>query len=62
MFEGMFGGFEMLGQGTSRIDFVVVPLLTYVALPAALLAAVAVATRASSRSISANSISTLTIE
>jgi putative ABC transport system permease protein len=62
MFEGMFGGFETLGQGTSRIDFAVDPLLAYVALPAALLAAVAAATVASSRSISAADISTLTTE
>ena len=62
MFEGMFGGFESLGQGTSRIDFAVRPLLTYLVLPAALLVAVALATMASSRSISAASISTLTTE
>jgi putative ABC transport system permease protein len=62
MFEGMFGGFEMLGQGTSRIDFAANPLLAYGVLPAALLGAVVLATLASSRSISATSISTLTTE
>ncbi|GAA4282481.1 hypothetical protein GCM10022261_00120 [Brevibacterium daeguense] len=62
MFEAMFGGFETLGQGTSRIDFAVNPLLAYVALPAALIGAVAAAAVASSRSISATSISTLTTE
>lgn len=59
MFEGMFGGFETLGRGTSRIDFDVNPLLAFAALPAALLASVALATAASSRSISDASISTL---
>ncbi len=58
MFEGMFGGFETLGQGTSRIDFAVNPLLAYLVLPAALLGSVTVATAASSRSISDASIST----
>ena len=62
MFEGMFGGFDMLFQGTSRIDFAVSPLLAYLALPAALLGAVAVATAASSRSISDASISALATE
>jgi putative ABC transport system permease protein len=62
MFEGMFGGFESLGQGTSRIDFAVDPLLTYLALPAALLTAVALTTSASSRSISEARVSTLTTE
>jgi putative ABC transport system permease protein len=62
MFEGMFGGFETLGQGTSRIDFAVRPLLAYVVLPAALLAAVTVTTAASSRAISGADISALTTE
>jgi putative ABC transport system permease protein len=62
MFEGMFGGFESIGQGTSRIAFTVEPLLTYLALPAALLATVALTTGASSRSISTARISTLTTE
>ena len=62
MFEGLFGGFESLGQKTSRIAFVVSPLLTYLLLPGALLAAVAVTTSASSRSISDARISTLTTE
>ncbi|HLS46807.1 MAG TPA: ABC transporter permease [Ornithinicoccus sp.] len=62
MFEGMFGGFESIGQRTSRIAFAVSPLLTYVALPAALFAAVALTTSASSRSISDARISTLTTE
>jgi putative ABC transport system permease protein len=62
MFEGMFGGFETLGQGTSRIDFAVNPWLAYLLLPMALLAAVSVATVAGSRSISAADISTLTTE
>ncbi|MCH8565025.1 ABC transporter permease [Nesterenkonia sp. LB17] len=62
MFEFVYGGIESLGQGTSRIDFMVNPLLTYLALPAALLATVALTTSASSRSISEASISTLTTE
>jgi putative ABC transport system permease protein len=62
MFEAMFGGFESLGQGTSRIDFAVSWSLAYLALPAALLASVTAATFASSRSISAADISTLTTE
>jgi putative ABC transport system permease protein len=63
MFEGMYGGgFEALGKGTSRIDFTVNPLLTYLALPAALLGAVAGAAAASSRAISDASISTLATE
>lgn len=62
MFEVMFGGFESLGQGTSRIDFAVSWFLAYLALPAALLASVTAATFASSRSISAADISTLTTE
>jgi len=62
MFEGMFGGLEALGQGTSRIDFMVNPLLAYLLLPLALLAAVALATGASSRSISDADISALATE
>ena len=62
MFEVMFGGFEMLGQGTSRIDFAVNPWLAYLALPAALLAAVTAATVAGSRSITAADIASLTTE
>lgn len=62
MFEGMFGGLEALGQGTSRIDFAVNPLLAYVLLPLAMLAAVALATGASSRSISDADISALATE
>ncbi|MDZ7708475.1 MAG: FtsX-like permease family protein [Trueperaceae bacterium] len=62
MFEGIFGGFEMLFQGTSRIDLVVDPLLAYLALPAALLVAVGLATSASARSISDASISSLATE
>jgi putative ABC transport system permease protein len=62
MFEGMFGGLEALGQGTSRIDFAVNPLLAYVLLPLALLAAVTLATGASSRSISDADISALATE
>ena len=62
MFEAMFGGFEMLFQGTSQIDFAVNPLLAYLLLPAVLLGAVTAATVASSRSISTASISSLTTE
>jgi putative ABC transport system permease protein len=62
MFEGMFGGFEALGQGTSRIDFAVNPLLVYLLLPAALLLAVAAATEAASRSLSDTDISALATE
>jgi putative ABC transport system permease protein len=62
MFEGVFGGFETLGQGTSRIHFAVDPLLAYVALPAALLSTVALATVVSCRQISAATLTTLTTE
>jgi putative ABC transport system permease protein len=62
MFEAMFGGLEALGQGTSRIAFVVRPLITYVALPAALVTFVAAATAVSSRVIAAATVSTLTTE
>jgi putative ABC transport system permease protein len=62
MFEGMYGGFETLGQGTSRIDFSVNPLLAYLVLPVALLAAVVGATVTGSRSITAADISSLTTE
>jgi putative ABC transport system permease protein len=62
MFEWMYGGFETVGQGTSRIDFAVQPLLAYVLLPVALLAAVVGATVASSRSIATTDISSLTTE
>ena len=62
LFEAMFGGFEMLFQGTSQIDFAVNPLLAYLLLPLALLGAVAAATVANSRSIAAASISSLTTE
>lgn len=62
MFEGLYGGMEALGRGTSRIDFVVDPLLTAVLPPAALLAAVAVVTVASARSLSTARISALTTE
>lgn len=62
MFEALFGGFESVGQGTSRIDFAVQPWLAYVALPAAFLACVSLATVASSRSITEINISTLNTE
>jgi putative ABC transport system permease protein len=62
MFEVMFGGFEALGQGTSRIDFAVVPALAYLLLPAVFLTAVAGATAASSRTISTADISALATE
>jgi putative ABC transport system permease protein len=62
MFEGMYGGFETLMQGTSRIDFAVNPLLAYLVLPVALLTAVVGATVAGSRSIAAADISSLTTE
>jgi putative ABC transport system permease protein len=62
MFEGMFGGLEALGQGTSRIDFAVNPLLAYLLLPLSLLAALALATGASSRSVSDADISALATE
>jgi putative ABC transport system permease protein len=62
MFEAMYGGFEVLFQGTSRIDFAINPWLAYLALPAALLIAVTAATVVSSRSISAADISSLTTE
>ena len=62
MFEAMYGGFEVLFQGTSRIDFAINPWLAYLALPAALLISVTAATAASSRSIAAADISSLTTE
>jgi putative ABC transport system permease protein len=62
MFEGMFGGLEALGQGTSRIDFAVNPLLAYVALPLVLTGAVTVATAASSRSLARTHMSALATE
>ena len=62
MFEAMFGGFDMLFQGTSRIDFAINPLLAYLLLPVVLLGAVTAAIVASSRSISTASISSLTTE
>lgn len=62
MFEGMFGGLEALGQGTSRIDFAADPMLAYLLLPAVLLTAVALATGASSRSISNADLSDLATE
>jgi putative ABC transport system permease protein len=62
MFEFMFGGFEALGRGTSRIDFAVQPLVAYLALPAALLVSVAAATLAGARSVSTADLSSLTTE
>lgn len=62
MFEGLFGGFESIGQGTSRIAFATAPLLTYLALPASLLATVALTTATSSRTITTARISSLTTE
>jgi len=62
MFEALFGGFESLFQGTSRIDFVVNHLLTYLVLPGAMLGVVVLATSASSRAISDAGISTLNTE
>lgn len=62
MFEAMFGGLEAVGQGTSRIAFVVRPLITYVGLPAVLIAFVAAATAVSARVISAATVSALTTE
>ena len=58
----MFGGFEAIGQGTSRIAFSVNPLLAYVAMPALLVGAVSLTTAASSQSISTVRISALTTE
>lgn len=62
MFEGMFGGLEALGQGTSRIDFHVSRLLVHGALPIALTAVVALTTALNSRSIAHAHISTLATE
>ena len=62
MFEAMYGGFEVLFQGTSRIDFAINPWLAYLTLPAALLISVTAATAVSSRSIAAADISSLTTE
>lgn len=47
LFEGLYGGLQLLGQGTSRIDFVADPLVTGLGLPLVLAAAVIAATVAS---------------
>lgn len=63
LFEAVLGGFETMGQGTSKITFTIQPLLAYVALPAALAAAVALAARsASARAISRASVTDITTE
>lgn len=51
LFEGLYGGFEMLGRGTSRIEFASEPLLTLVALPLALALVVGTATVAACHDI-----------
>lgn len=51
LFEGLYGGFEMLGRGTSRIEFLAAPLLNLVALPAVFALVVAGATLAACRDI-----------
>lgn len=56
LFEALYGGLELAGQGTSRIEFVTNPALTLLALPLVLAAAVAAATLAASRDIAAVSI------
>lgn len=56
LFEGLYGGFAMVGQGTSRIEFLSEPLLVGVLLPAALAAVVVLATLAACRDITSTSI------
>lgn len=53
LFEGLYGGLEMLGQGTSRIEFITDPLITLLGIPLALAAAVTAATLAACRDITA---------
>lgn len=51
LFEGLYGGLAMVGQGTSRIEFVTVPLITHLALPLALALVVAAATLVACRDV-----------
>ncbi len=53
LFETLYGGLELAGQGASRIEFVTNPALTLLALPLILAVAVAAATLAASRDITA---------
>lgn len=57
LFEGLYGGFEMLGRGTSRIEFLSTPLLTGLALPLLLTIVVAGATLAACRDVTTLNIS-----
>lgn len=62
LFEGLYGGFEMVGQGTSRIEFVFAPLLTFGVLPLALAVVVAGATAAACHDIRSMGIRTVVPE
>jgi putative ABC transport system permease protein len=53
LFEGLYGGLELVGRGTSRIVFVADPRITLLAVPLTLGVTVAVATLAACRDISA---------
>lgn len=62
LLEGMFGGLEHLFQGTSRIDLVVDPLTTVIALPLLLAAVTTVATLWTCRHLRTADVRTLTAE
>lgn len=62
LLEGMFGGLEHLFQGTSRIDLVIDPITTVVALPLLLAAVTTVATLWSCRHLRTADVRTLTSE
>lgn len=51
LFEGLYGGFDMLGRGTSRIEFLAAPLLNLVVLPIVFALVVAGTTLAACRDI-----------
>ena len=62
LIEGMFGGMEHLFQGTSRIDLVIDPLLTGIAMPLLLGTVATVATLWTCRRLRTADVRTLTTE
>ncbi len=62
LFEGLYSGFEQIGQGTSRIEFIAAPLVTFVALPIAFAIVVGAATLAACRGITTMGIRTVVPE
>lgn len=62
LFEGLYGGLELVGQGTSRIEFLSDPLVTYLGLPGIFAAVVAVAAAAACYDIKAMEIRTVVAE